>query len=208
MNKIIKKINVFVDLLDRVYWDIDFKMRRYKHVFYMLVFAGFAGLLLYYWHSTTQSPTQSYTQATVNNAIVRMWTPDKMYMGEEYKRELELEVNAISLPNDTRITIFLSSPDENVVFSQKTISFLAEEKAANELNPVTFFYRNVVDPRSGFYVQAKIEIGEETSTFSRLIPLDIISQRLLLLLSAGFAGLLSIVSLINQVQNLRRKTDK
>ena len=203
-----KNINNFGDLLDRIYWDIEFKTRRYKHVFYALVFAGFAGLLLYYWHTTSQSPTLSYTQATVNNATVRMWTPDRMYMGEQYKQELEVDINTIGLKDAEKITIVFSSPDENVVFSPKTISFLVGEMAANERNTVTFFYRNVVSPRSGFYLQAKIEIGEETSGFSHLVPLDIISKPLLLLFSASFAGLLSIVSLLNQIKNLQKKNDK
>ena len=149
----------FFKTLSSVYWQIVSHLTGYRHLLYTILFGLFAFLLLQYWQTLNQPPTPGYSESSINGIPVQLWTPDRLFVGNENQQEFQIIIDDRRSPANAQITVIVDSPDKNVGFSRNFFTF-AEGSSHDEINKAAVYYKKVLSPADSFVMQATIKLGK------------------------------------------------
>lgn len=196
-------MNKILDLISRRYWDIEYKVRKYSSLIFALIFGLFALLSIQYYQQLSQPITRDYANATLDGLQIKMWTPDKIYIGEKNQDKIEFEVTydeKLEFENND-VKIDLSSNDDNLAFVKKPVKFKLDSADSGEKMTNVYYRRgNSFNPQ--IEIVADIFVADQKITLSRSVAIAKAPQESLAFWSSIIAGILTALSLIDQIRKL------
>jgi hypothetical protein len=178
----------------------------YQSLFYAIAFGLFALLLFQYWQMLNRPPTPGYGESSINGVPVQLWTPDRLFVGNENQQEFQIVIDDQKIPANAQITVIVDSPDKNAGFSRDFFTF-AEGSSHDEINKAAVYYKKMLSPADSFVMQATIKLGNEQALISRTILVGSYSKNILVFLSALLAGILAALNLINHFGSLLNRNN-
>jgi len=192
--------NSWIDIISRYFWDITFRAIKYRYLLMGIIFSVIALFLFEYWLVISQPPVQVPNVYSGNLVAITMWTPDRLFIGEENQQSVEFDVN-YSNPGNTPIRIMIDSFDDNVSFTKKVI-VLEPGNQEKEARSTIVYYRKVSSPKKTFKVRATFTINNNTKDLVSQVSVFTYSKNIFVILSSAIAILLTLVSLVVQVKSL------
>jgi len=201
-------MNKFLDLISRWYWDVEYKVRKYSSLLFAVIFGLFALLSIQYYQQLSQPITIDYANAAVDGLQIKMWTPDKIYIGEENQDKIEFEVTYDEkLESDNNdVIIDLSSNDDNLAFVKEPVKFKLDSADSSE-KMTNIYYRRGNSFNPQIEIAADISVADQKITLSRSVAVAKAPQESLAFWSSIIAGILTALSLFDQIRKLWGKKE-
>jgi len=189
------------DLVSRWYWDLVFKLIKYRSLFFAFAFGLFAVVSIQYYQQLNQQITRGYSAASLENIQIKMWAPDKIYIGEEYQDKVEFEVNYDTKIEsaDVNVIIDLEPTDDNLAYTKDPLIFKLNTADVEE-RTTNVYYRRTSSSNSTIEIIANITVGDQTTVLSRTATIAKAPHETFAFLSSIIAGVLTIISLIDQIR--------
>jgi hypothetical protein len=196
------------DLLSRWYWDFIYKANKYLSLLLFIVFGFLTFVSLQYWEQVTRPITRGYSETVVGDVQVLMWTPDKLYIGEDYqsKVEFELDYDAKQVEEDVNISVQWEIVDKNLAFAKNPLVFKLNT-ADGEKRSTKLYYRRSSFVNQTTEIKANITIGDETKTVTRSVVIAKAPNEIFAAAATVIAAISTMLSLIDQIKKLFTKKE-
>jgi len=187
---------------------VEYKVRKYSSLLFAVIFGLFALLSIQYYQQLSQPITIDYANAAVDGLQIKMWTPDKIYIGEENQDKIEFEVTYDEkLESDNNdVIIDLSSNDDNLAFVKEPVKFKLDSADSSE-KMTNIYYRRGNSFNPQIEIAADISVADQKITLSRSVAVAKAPQESLAFWSSIIAGILTALSLFDQIRKLWGKKE-
>jgi hypothetical protein len=199
----------FFDGVSRWYWNVVYNINKYRSLLLTVIFGFFAIVSLQYWQQMSQPITRGYSETTIGEIQVRMWTPDKLYIDEKYQDKIDFEVayeKGDVESEDIDVTIKWKGVDKNLAYTKNPLVFKLNspdlEKRSSKI-----YYRRSDSSSAIAEIVADITIGDETKTISRSVSVAKAPNEIFAALSSVIAAFLAVFSLVDQLRKLFGKKE-
>jgi len=202
-------MNKFFDLLSRHYWNIVYKVNKYRSLLFAILFGFFALVSLQYWQQVSQPITRGYSETTIGEIKVLMWTPDKLFIDEKYKDKIDFEVayeNDHVESYDVDISVKWQDTDKNLAYTKKPLVFKLSTSDL-EKRSSNVYYRRSDSSNAIAEIVADVTIGDETKTISRSVSVLEAPNEKFAAASSVIAAFLTLFSLFDQIRKLFGKKE-